>query len=80
MLSENGEIIMDKTLHNLEKLYNCNFYFTEIGKQKFLELHTMNILTRDNIVHIKHILKQYGYYFYKIEAIFDNLIITYYKK
>ena len=71
---------MINDLKKLEKLYNCDFYETSIGEQKFVELHTLNTLTKNNLIHIEHILKQYGYYFYKVEAIDDYLMITYYKK
>lgn len=67
-------------LHRLENLYNCQFYESVKGKQEFIELHTLNVLTKNNLIHIEHILKQYGYYFYKVEALDDYLMITYYKK
>lgn len=71
---------MDSDLSRLEELYNCDFYKTNLGEQDFIELHTLNVLTKQNLGHIGFVLKQNGYYFYKIEALFDNLIITYYKK
>lgn len=69
-----------KDLHRIEELYNCNFYEKKQGEQDFIELHTLHTLTQNNIIHISHILKQYGYYFYKVEALDDYLMITYYKK
>lgn len=78
-MSRDGEI-MNSDLTRLEQLYNCNFYKMQRGEQKFLELHTLHTLTMNNLVHIAHILKQSGYYFYKVEACDDYLMITYYKK
>lgn len=71
---------MIDTLKRIEALYNCDVYETVLGEQKFLELKTLNALTSSNLAHIRFVFKQYGYYFYKIEAIDDYLIITYYKK
>lgn len=71
---------MINDLQKIEKLYNCDFYEKKLGEQKFVELHTLHTLTHNGLIHIEHILKQYGYYFYKVEAIDDYLIITYYKK
>ena len=71
---------MDKDLTKIEELYNCRFFKTRLGEQDFLELNTLNILTHNNLIHIEHILKQYGYYFYKVEALDDYLMITYYRK
>ena len=63
---------MINDLSRIEKLYNCNFYETRLGEQKFIELHTLHTLTHNGILHIEHIMKQYGYYFYKVEAIDDR--------
>lgn len=71
---------MDKDLGRIEKLYNCNIFKTNLGDQDFLELHTLNVLTYNNLIHIEHIFKQYGFYFYKVEALDDYLVITYYRK
>lgn len=71
---------MNKDLQKIEKLYNCDFYESKLGEQLFIELHTLHTLTHNGLIHIEHILKQNGYYFYKVEAMDDYLIITYYKK
>ena len=71
---------MNNDLKRLETLYSCQFYKSKLGKQEFLELHTINKFTRDNLNHIKHILKQHGFYFYTVEACGDYLIIKYYRK
>lgn len=71
---------MDKDLKRLEELYNCRFYYSSTKEHQYLELYSKNKFAKDNINHIEHILKQYGYYFYTIEAMFDELIVTYYKK
>lgn len=72
--------MIDDLLSLIEKTHNCNIYFKTVGKQEFLELYTLNTLTFNNIVHIRHLLGQYDYHFYKVEALDDNLILTYYKK
>ena len=73
-------LIMNKDFQRIEKLHNCKLYETKKGEQEFIELHTLNAFTKNNLIHIEHILKQYGYYFYMIEAMDDYLMITYYKK
>ena len=64
----------------IEELYNCKIYKSTVGNQEFIDLETIDYLTESNITHIKFLLKQEGYYFYKVEAMDDNLIITYYRK
>lgn len=71
---------MNKDLKRLEDLYNCQFYKCKVGEQSFLELHSLDKFSKDELVNIKHTLKQYGYYFYLVEACDDYLMITYYKK
>ncbi len=71
---------MNKDLNRIEELHNCNIYKTHKGEQEFIEIHTLKPYTMNNLTHINHVLKQYGYYFYMVEALDDHLIITYYRK
>ena len=71
---------MIKDLQRIEKLYNCSFHSFTRGEQEFLELDSVNRFTHSNLIHIEHILKQFGFYFYMVEAIDDTLMLTYYKK
>lgn len=67
-------------LVRLGELHNCSFSEYFVGEQEFVDLYCVNVLTRFNLDDIMAVLKQFGFYFYKVEALDDNLVITFYRK